>query len=172
MQLVVDHLHELGHRDVFVINGPEGWYSTAKRRRGVEERCAVHGMRIVGAEAGDWSVASGYAAAAAIPAAATAVIAANDEMALGALAAVWENGRSVPGELSVTGFDDMRIAPYARPGLTTIHVDFRASGQLAIQRLLQMIAPEVAERRPKVTPVPPRLVARGSTARVVTGAGR
>ena len=108
MQLVVDHLHELGHRDVFVINGPEGWYSTAERRQAVEGRCAAHGMRIVGAEAGDWSVASGYEAAAAIPAAATAVIAANDEMALGAVAAMWENGRSVPGDLSVTGFDDTR----------------------------------------------------------------
>lgn len=169
MLIVVDHLRDMGHRDVFVINGPEGWYSSAKRRRAVEERCAAHGMRIVGAETGDWSVGSGYEAAAAIPAAATAVIAANDEMALGALAAVWEHGRSVPGELSVTGFDDIRIAPYARPGLTTIHVDFRASGQLAIQRLLQMIAPEVAERRPKVIPVPPKLVVRGSTARVVTG---
>lgn len=106
------------------------------------------GMTIVGEQSGMWSVESGYRAARAIPDSATALIAANDEMALGAMAARWESGRSVPGDVSVTGFDDVRLAPYARPGLTTIHIDYKASGQLAFQRLLEMVAPEAADRRP------------------------
>jgi len=166
---VVDHLFELGHRDLYLINGPDEWFSSRKRRTAAIERAAELGMRVAGEGAGDWSAPSGYGLAQADLRGATAIVAANDEMAIGAISALDVKGVRVPDEISVVGFDDIQLAAYAIPALTTVHVDFRASGHLAIDRLLHMIG-SLPEDAPLPEPVPPVLVTRASTAPVRTAA--
>lgn len=114
---------------------------------------------------GDYSFASGYAAAKALlelsepP---TATFASNDNMAAGALKAAVERGEPVPDRLSIIGFDDSDIASTVTPGLTTIHRPFGEMGRNATRQLLKLIdglkpVPDLA--------VPLPLVERESTAR-------
>jgi LacI family transcriptional regulator len=89
---------------------------------------------------GDWSAASGYHAVMSIPHVRfTAVVAGNDQMALGAMRALYQRRLSVPADVSVVGFDDLPEAAYFQPPLTTIAQNFRAQGRLAIEELLHRI---------------------------------
>ncbi len=111
---------------------------------------------------GDWTSASGHAAASALVAAdATAVFAANDQMALGLLRAFAEAGRGVPAEVSVVGFDDVADAADYRPPLTTVHQDFDALGSRAVTALVEGIETGASA---EFETVPTRLVVRASTA--------
>ncbi len=143
MDLLVAHLHHLGHRRLFLINGPEQWYSAQRRREGARRAAKNLGLEIVGEEFGDWSARSGSEIAAGDLRDATAVIAANDEMAIGAISSLAARGFRVPSDISIVGFDDIRLAAYTNPPLTTIRIDFSASGRLAIDRLLSLISPDV-----------------------------
>jgi LacI family transcriptional regulator len=166
-ELVVEHLHALGHRSIGVVAGPEGWFSTAKRLQTALDRSHELGMDVAFVEHGDWSAASGHRIATALPRRSipSAIVCANDEMAMGVLSALADVGVQVPTDVSVTGFDDVRGAEFYHPPLTTIHVDFRAAGEIAVHRLLAMIADAdetpLTLSVPKV--VPPRLVVRRST---------
>lgn len=79
------------------------------------------------------------------------------------------DGVQVPDEVSVVGFDDIQLAAYSIPPLTTVHVDFRASGHLAIDRLLHMIG-SLPKNAPLPEPVPPVSVTRASSAPVRSAA--
>jgi LacI family transcriptional regulator len=96
----------------------------------------------VGVVHGDWTARSGYEAISALPARLdfTAVVAANDQMALGALLALRERGVRVPEDVSITGVDDIPDAAYFSPPLTTLRVDFVAQGRRAVEHLLARIA--------------------------------
>ena len=83
-------------------------------------------------------------------------------MAMGALRALAEAGRRVPEDVSVVGFDDIPEAAYSQPPLTTIRQDFAALGREAVRLIVGAIGGE----EPPSTLVPPRLVVRGSTARL------
>ena len=91
---------------------------------------------------GDWTPSSGYAAgrqlAARIRAGEdiTAVFLANDQMALGLLAALHEEGLEIPEDVSVVGFDDLPEAPYFTPPLTTVRQDFAELGRRGVQLVL------------------------------------
>ena len=169
-ELVIRHLHNLGHQRVFIIAGPEGWFSTSKRLQTAVSEASKLGMAITGVQHGDWSAASGFTIARNEPFndGTTAIIAANDEMAMGALAALDKRGIHVPGDMSVTGYDDVRGAPYFKPALTSIHVDFKAKGELAIARLLALIAQrgEGPDEVPPEVVVRPQLMVRESTAAI------
>lgn len=90
----------------------------------------------------------------------TAIVALSDELALGVLDAAADAGLDVPGNLSVTGFDDTPVAVLARPPLTTVRQPLHRKGEVAGRRLLDL----VAGRRPaRVRRLPTELVARGST---------
>jgi LacI family transcriptional regulator len=93
----------------------------------------------------------------------TAVFAANDLSAIGAINAIAASGRSVPGDVSVVGFDDLRLAPYTSPPLTTIRQPAAEIARLSTELLLDMIA----GRRPGKLHhrLPPELIVRESTAR-------
>ena len=91
----------------------------------------------------------------------TAIFAANDQMALGAMRALHELGRDIPEDVSVVGFDDMDEARAFWPPLTTVRQDFRAVGRLSIEKLLQQIAGNTPAS--VVTTVPTRLMVRKST---------
>jgi DNA-binding LacI/PurR family transcriptional regulator len=162
--LLVDHLAALGHERFFHLSGPGDWVASRNRSAAYEGAVARHGLLSVGSIAGDWSAASGYAAASAMPldAGVTAVIAANDQMALGALLALERRGVSVPGDMSVTGFDDIPEAAYYRPPLTTVSIDYAQQGRVLLERMLRAIDPALVAT-PEAT-TPPRLVVRESTA--------
>lgn len=159
---LIAHLAELGHAHFVHVAGPPT-YSSARNRRLAYE-AAVHrlGLRSLGTVHGDWTAASGYAVGRDIPVedGVTAVIAANDQMALGVMRALFERGLRVPDDVSVTGMDDIPESAYFFPPLTTLRLDFASAGQHAFQRMLTCI--DGVERAP-VRLRPAELVVRAST---------
>ena len=83
----------------------------------------------------------------------TAVFAANDPFALGVITAVDDAGRNVPGDVSVVGLDDVKEAPFFRPALTTVKLDFEATGHVAVGRILAMIKEETEGDIPLLEPL-------------------
>lgn len=160
---LVDHLVELGHRRLVHIAGPEAWSAARNRQRAFETSLTRHGLRPAGVEHGDWSARSGYDVVSSLSADAmpTAIVAANDQMALGAMHALAERGFRIPEDVSVTGVDDTPEAPYFTPSLTTIRLDFRAQGRAALQLLLDRIDGGTAEPDPALPQ--PELILRSST---------
>ncbi len=156
----VRHLLELGHRTVHHLAGPEGSFAASERERGWRAALEAVGASVPDLVRGDWTSASGHGAASALIAAgATAVFAANDQMALGLLRGIAEAGRAVPGDVSVIGFDDVADSADYRPPLTTVHQDFDTLGARAVAALVDGIeagAPAAFET------VPTRLVIRES----------
>ncbi|MEO8221619.1 MAG: substrate-binding domain-containing protein [Specibacter sp.] len=113
---------------------------------------------------GDWSTESGYRIGLELGARpeVTAIFAANDHMALGAMRALHDLGRRIPEDVTVIGFDDLEESPSFWPPLTTVHQDFHTVGQLCLEALLAQISgtnPPAAAQK-----VPTRLVVRKSTA--------
>jgi LacI family transcriptional regulator len=141
------HLDGLGHRRIAFVKGPRGNADARERLRGYRD--ALRGGAPARLELdGDFTEEAGRRAALAVLAAAprpTALFAANDSMAVGALAALAEAGVAAPEEMSVAGFDDIPIARYVTPPLTTIRVDVAELGRRALGLLLDAI------RRPSAT---------------------
>jgi LacI family transcriptional regulator len=163
-RLATEHLLGLGHRTVWHISGPQDWYESVERVRGWQD--ALHA---VGAEQpepvpGDWSAASGYAAATRVldQPGVTAIFVANDAMALGVLHAMSERGLRCPDDISLVGFDDDPEAEYFSPGLTTIRQDFDEIGRLSVGLLLDVIETGATTRQHLV--LEPELVVRQSAA--------
>lgn len=153
------HLLALGHDTVHHLGGPRGSFAAAERERGWREALADGGLVAPEPVRGDWTSASGYSAVAGLTGA-TAIFVANDQMALGALRALADEGRRVPEDVSVVGFDDIADAAEFRPPLTTVRQDFDALGRRAVVALIAAIegGDPVAET------VPATLVVRESTA--------
>lgn len=153
-----EHLLTLGHETVHLLAGPEDSFAAAERERGWRE--ALHAASRTAPEPvrGDWTAASGYAAMQPIAGEVSAVFAANDQMALGALRAVADAGRSVPEDVAVIGFDDVDDAADYRPPLTTIRQDFDQLAAAAVTSLVALIGGGAAE--PVV--LTPTLVTRAS----------
>lgn len=99
----------------------------------------------------------------------TAVCCYNDMTALGAMRSIHMHGLSVPDEISVAGFDDLFVASYTQPPLTTVRQPMRRMGQLAMEHLIKLMSGEESVVRIKVKP---ELVVRESTARVKKRAGK
>jgi DNA-binding LacI/PurR family transcriptional regulator len=156
----IEHLLARGHATVHHIAGPEGSFAAAERERGWREALTTAGADIPDLVRGDWSSASGFCVARDLPADATAVFAANDQMALGALRALAESGRRVPDDVSVVGFDDIADSADYRPPLTTVRQDFDALGERALAMLVASIETGSATA-PELMPAP--LVVRAST---------
>jgi len=160
--LAVDHLAALGHRRVARLGGPGDWVEEAARADGFRDAVARHGLECVGEWAGDWSAHAGSAVAADVaeavrrPDGPTAVVVANDQMALGLIAGLHAAGLDVPGDVSVTGFDDNPDAAYYRPALTSVRVDVAGEAVRCVAGMLGVDA--------DVAAAPPLLVARASTA--------
>ncbi len=161
-RLATQHLLDLGHRTVHHISGPSDWVDARARVAGWQAAIDAAGAQRQPIVEGDWSAASGYAAGRQLAADhdVTAVFAGNDQMALGLMLALHEAGRSVPGDVSVVGFDDMRDSEYFNPPLTTIRQDHEELGRRCVDLMLATIAGESTE----ATGVAPQLVVRKSTA--------
>jgi DNA-binding LacI/PurR family transcriptional regulator len=158
------HLLELGHRTVSLVRGPDGWMATEARETGWRRELTVAGRPVPEPlRCADWSAGAGYRAAQAVAADpdVTAVLASNDQMALGVYRALAEAGRRVPEDVSVVGFDDSPEAPYYLPALTTVRLDFAAAGRVTLRRLLAEL--DVAPQG-SLAPPAPELVVRESTA--------
>lgn len=163
MTQVVDHLVGLGHRRFFHVSGPLTWWASRNRVEAYEGALALHGAQSCGTLEGEWSAESGYAAGREIPLdqGVTAVVASNDQMALGVLRALAERGVRVPEQMSVTGFDDMPESAYFQPPLTTVRLDYAHQGRAFMRRMLALLdGREAAD----VAPVTAELVVRSSTA--------
>ena len=162
--LATRHLLDAGHATVWHVAGPADWFDAAGRIGGWQQALEAAGAEVPPVSPADWSAASGYRAGlllARMPEV-TAVFAANDHLALGILRAMSEQGRSVPGEVSVVGFDDVPEAPYYIPPLTTVRPDFDNVATEALNLLMDRIAePRDGASRRTITPT---LVERSSVA--------
>ena len=159
---LVAHLAELGHRRVLHIAGPGMWSAARNRVTAYQSAVESNGLESVGILHGDWSAASGYRAInelAVLPDA-TAILAANDQMALGAMLALKERGLRIPQDVSVVGIDDIPEAAFFDPPLTTLRNDFEGQGRAAVLRLVARI--EHAEMLPVIVPPPTLMVRRSS----------
>lgn len=162
---LVRHLVTLGHRRIAMITGHERNYDAVERRRGFRDATREAGIAHGDAPevAGDFNEASGFRAAAELlrrPRRPTAIFAANDSMAISALSALHEAGLRVPEDVAVVGFDDIPMARYMAPPLTSVHVDISDLGHRATKRLLELLAGSPPP--PRQETVPATLVIRGS----------
>jgi DNA-binding LacI/PurR family transcriptional regulator len=172
VRLAVRHLVELGHRRAQVITGPPEFLEAEVRRDAAHREAAAAGLELGPDLPGDWSADAGYAAAAALDAATTAVLSGNDQMALGLMHGLVDLGRSVPGDVSVVGFDDIPESAHSIPPLTTVHQDFDEVGRRAVARLLAELGAGAAPAAGGVAggdPIRPELVVRSSTRAVPAG---
>jgi DNA-binding LacI/PurR family transcriptional regulator len=166
------HLLDLGHRTVHHVAGPDSWLDAQQRVAGWRETLQAAGAPEPDLLRGDWSARSGYEAGhqlSELPDV-TAVLCANDPMALGVLRSFAERGRHVPRDVSVVGFDDVPEAAFFLPPLTTVRQDFGELGRRALHLLMERIAGEY-QYRPSL-PITPDLVVRASTAPVRPEHGR
>jgi LacI family transcriptional regulator len=168
MALAVDHLVELGHRQIALITGPPD-VDTAKRR--------LSGYRSA-MRAGHLRIPRGYIVESALSEEGgmrameqlleldrrpTAVVAWSIAAAIGALCSMYRRGMNVPGEMSIVAFHDAPIAAYLIPPLTTVWMPLGEMAERSVEMLLRLI-----DRRPvrsETVATPPRLVLRESTAR-------
>jgi LacI family transcriptional regulator len=161
MAELVDHLVQFGHRNFLHLAGPAGWASARNRLRDVEQALSARGLALGGVVHGDWSPKSGYDAVRALGAHLpyTAILAANDQMAIGAILALADNGLRVPEDVSITGMDDIPEAAYLRPPLTTVRLGLEEEGRKTFRRLLTLMTGEETELRP----TPAKVILRQST---------
>jgi LacI family transcriptional regulator len=138
------HLLARGHRRIAMIAGPSRNYDAAERLRGYRTALTESGIALDDSlvAQGDFSETSGHQVVRqllALERRPTAIFAANDSMAIGALSALRENGLRVPDDIAVAGFDDIPLARYMNPPLSTVHVDISELGERAAALLLQSL---------------------------------
>jgi LacI family transcriptional regulator len=141
---MAEHLLAAGHRRIAFVRGPDRNVDAADRLAGYRAALQAAGVERRGEWelAGDFTDTRGYRAVTellALDPRPTALMCANDSTAIGALSALREAGVRVPEEVAVTGFDDIPIARYVSPALTTVHVDIAGLGARATQALLRAI---------------------------------
>jgi LacI family transcriptional regulator len=166
-RIATRHLIELGHVRIATITGLSNTKPAIDRLRGYHEELLAHGLpyRTTYVRKGDFYSSSGHEEThrlLALRHPPTAIFAASDEMAIGAVSAIHEAGLSVPGDVAVVGFDDIESASLLRPPLTTIRQNKTALGRLAGESLIHLIENEDA-KPPKVA-LPVELVERKSSA--------
>ncbi len=173
-RLAVQHLHELGHRKIAHITGPQDNVLTHARREGMLEERARLGLpaRDEWIVRGDFSLESGQDAGARILAMEdrpTAVFCCSDQVAFGLISALHAGGLRVPEDISVIGFDDIELSAFYVPALTTIRQNRRQLGQAAAQLLLDGLGPDAGflnEATGPVQTIDVDLVVRASTSAV------
>ncbi len=167
MYAMTTHLLSKGHRRIGFIKGPSGAYDAVERHRGYTQALTDLGVKydpelVIN---GDYTQKAGHEAASLIikqkkrP---TALMASNDLAAFGAMSALREHGVSIPGDVAVTGFDDLPSAFYSSPRLTTVHVPVNELGMTAIRLLIDRISVTGSGDREQRT-LPIRLMLREST---------
>lgn len=166
MRLAVEHLVALGHRRIAHIAGPQDISTGIRRRAGFAAAAKDAGLRGTAIETADhYTREAGRRAALRLldrKARPTAIVAANDLLALGVYDALAACGLSCPRDVAVVGHNDMPFVDLVAPPLTTVRISQRAMGQAAARLLLDRIANPAAKREHVV--LAPSLIVRGSTA--------
>jgi DNA-binding LacI/PurR family transcriptional regulator len=175
----MQHLYALGHRRIAVVRGPEEMNDSARRWEGIQRFANEVGLRLEArltsqlpsAMDPDSSFDGGLRLTnefieTGLPF--TAILAFDDNTALGAIRALWKAGRSVPEDCSVIGFDDTPLASICTPGITTIRQPMVEMGELATKLVLEAMAS--AKNQPAVNKLlhtmPAELVERDSTRKI------
>jgi LacI family transcriptional regulator len=163
---VIDHLVGLGHTRIAHVSGPQHSSTGFGRARAFTQCMNAHDLRGELIEVAEkYTIEEGRRAFTRLLARdkkLTAVVAANDMLALGCLDATKELGLRVPEDISITGYDDIQFLDRMSPALTTVHVPKYEMGALATQKLLDMIAGD--DSSVSIVRVQPSLVVRNSTA--------
>jgi LacI family transcriptional regulator len=148
---MIEHLVSQGHRRIAMIAGPTDNFDADERLRGYRDALA---RSVPGSEAlvleGDFSEKSGYTAGSAIarmPRLPDAVFAANDMMALGCLFALNEAGLKIPDDIALAGFDDIPMARFVSPPLTTMRVNIAELGERAARALIAQLSDQPIPER-------------------------
>lgn len=165
-QLATQHLIDLGHRHICEISGPLDWYGAQARHRSWIATMQAAGLTPGLSVEGDWSPQSGYEKTHELleqGASFSALVVANDQMALGALRALREHRLRVPEDVSVVGFDDIPEAAYFEPPLTTVRQDFAAVGAQSVEYLVALLGNPATPIHQRV--LYPELIERRSTCR-------
>lgn len=171
-RLAGEHLLDLGHRRLAHIGGPLDLRMARERFGGFKQALEARGLDpdVCPVEEGSFTCQTGYEAMQRLLASRsrpTAVFAANDLMAIGAMRAVGEAGLRVPEDISIVGVDDIEVAAFQTPPLTTISQSFSQLATLGVQLLLDILAGKEPVQPQLV--IEPTLVARQSTTRVAKG---
>ncbi len=169
-ELATNHLIDLGHRRLAHISGPQRLSLARERQAGFQRAIEAHGLPkgLVINSAG-WSCADGFSAFQTLlgtkpyP---TAVFAASDRIAIGAMRAANQKGLRIPEDISIVGLDDVELAAYQNPPLTTVQQSFTDLATLAMQLLLALLNGEQPANTRLV--LEPHLVVRASTTSVRT----
>lgn len=165
---LVTHLHELGHRHIAHIAGPEHLSTGQMRLQSYSASCRALGMND---SESVFTIATGYDQLEGERCTidllqnhpeTTALVCGNDRLAIGAYRALSRLGLSVPNDISVTGFNDSPMLAYVNPGLTTVRVQLFEAGQASARLLLSAI--EGDPGRPIGTVLPVKMIERESTA--------
>jgi DNA-binding LacI/PurR family transcriptional regulator len=163
-QLATQHLVDLGHDCIGFIGGQEDWIEAQNRQAGycdvLERNHLTVDEKLM--RSGDWGVDSGYRATRELLALAerpSAIFAASDMMALGAIYAIQDSGLRVPQDIALVGYDDRDFAAWIRPALTTIRMPSYEMGQAAARQMLRQFAGEELE---DTTQIPGKLIIRQS----------
>ena len=138
---LIGHLHELGHRRLVYVSGPEHSWQNAERAR------AMTDLRAFGMEckvvAGGTEIVDGYRAVSeSLVARPTAIVAFNDILAIGVYEGLRERGVAIPDEMSVASFDDISLAAHLTPALTTVRSQRDEIGRQALDALMALINEE------------------------------
>jgi len=179
VEAALRHLHELGHRRIAFMRGPRAIPDSEYRWQGIQQVSGEIGLRIdpahvIRIDTAGWSMKTGYHPMAPEigykPMQAlleksrdfTAIFCFNDIAAIGAIRALKDAGLSVPGDVSVVGFDDIQSAAYSTPSLTTVRQPLMEMGQRGAKVLLERIANREADYPAEIV-MAPELVVREST---------
>jgi DNA-binding LacI/PurR family transcriptional regulator len=141
----VRHLIDLGHRHIGMItNAPLDYTSAQQRRTGYVQALESANLPVDDAliQEGNYTPASGFTAMASLLGASprvTAVFVASDVVAMGAMLAIKRAGLRIPEDIAIVGFDDIPLAEYFDPPLTTVHLPAYGLGWAASERLIRLI---------------------------------
>ncbi len=163
---LVNYLVELGHKRIGVVAGPPDSPLTAGRMAGYKAALEENGLTFDASlvTEGDYSLEAGEESAATLLSvndAPTAIFCFNDEMAYGAMRGLKEKGLSVPGEVSVAGFDDLPFSKYMEPALTSVRQPSAEFGTVAVDMLFELMSGSLAGKRHRQLPF--ELAIRAST---------
>jgi len=163
-RLATDYLIGLGHRRIAFIAGPHGHPDAQQRLAGYKAALAAAKISSPAnlVVPGNYSDAGGHAAMKSLLDAGTeftAVFAANDQSAYGAMLALYRGGFSVPKDVSVVGFDDLPASAFTIPPLTSVHRSIDEVGEGAAEAMIDLIA----RRTPSARTISPTLAIREST---------
>jgi DNA-binding LacI/PurR family transcriptional regulator len=166
VRLAAEHLLDLGHTRLTYISGPRGLRMTREREAGFREavECRTVGTQVRVQATHGWDLAAGYEAMQCILAhrpTPTGLVVTGDELAIGATRAIYAAGLRVPEDISIVGMDDIEMAGYVQPPLTTVRLHVVQLATLGVQLLVDILSGKEPAQMEAV--LKPELVVRQST---------